>query len=236
MMPALAQALQTTLHRASRPAPIAGLQLAIVYEALERAEALIVRPVLRLVPTPVPSESVPLEDTSSDWDPEPVTREVLVAVVRQVAEETDQEEPLERDHALALQEINGSKALLLEVVRRASFDWILYRTSRRMAYRSLADQAYNWLFVECEGTPEWDERQRDGKWLTSFESICEALDLDSDTVRRHIRKLTPKHVTGAGRPSEGRRQAVPNVEEVSHGLPSGMIDESEAASDAELIY
>lgn len=113
--------------------------------------------------------------------------------------------PMRVDHPLAVQEINGCKALLLEVVRRAAYDWVLYRTSRRLQYKKLAEDAFLWLFSESPGDVRWTERAMSQKSITSFVAICEALDLDPDAVRVQIRKLTIKNVMSVGRPAEYRR-------------------------------
>jgi hypothetical protein len=110
------------------------------------------------------------------------------------------------DPALIEQEINGCKTLLLEVIRRAAYDWVLYRTSRRLLHRRLAEDAYNWLFLEEPGHANWIEREKAGKSITAFLVICSELDLDADTVRKYVRKLTVKNVMSVGRPAEYRRR------------------------------
>lgn len=111
-----------------------------------------------------------------------------------------------KDPIFIEQEVNGCKALLLEVIRRAAHDWVLYRTSRRMIQKKLAEDAYTWLFVEKPGHPNWIERDRQGKHITSFLSICSELDLDVNSVRMYVRKLTLKNVKSVGRPVEYRRR------------------------------
>ena len=118
----------------------------------------------------------------------------------------------DRDPALVQQEINGCKSLLLEIIRRAAYDWVLYRTSRRLLHKKLAEQAYNWLFVEIPDSAEWRERLESEKYITSFVAICEALELDPDSVRTHVKRLTPKNVMSVGRPAEYRRRdAAPSL-------------------------
>lgn len=112
----------------------------------------------------------------------------------------------DRDPALVQQEINGCKSLLLEVIRRAAYDWVLYRTSTRLPQKKLAEQAYHWLFQEDPEDIEWHERVESGKIVTAFTSICSALDLPPETVRAHVKKLTPKNVMSVGRPPEYRRR------------------------------
>jgi hypothetical protein len=111
-----------------------------------------------------------------------------------------------RDPALVAQEINGCKTLLLEVIRRAAYDWVLYRTSRRLLHKKLAEDAYLWLFVEKPGHVNWLERNDAGKHITSFLSICSELDLDVEQVRMYVRRLTIKNVMSVGRPAEYRRR------------------------------
>lgn len=108
----------------------------------------------------------------------------------------------EEDHR-RVQEVNGCKTLLFEVVRRAAHDWVLYRSSRRQSQRRLALHAYRWLFQEDTGHPDWQRRVQDEKEITSFLSICLVLDLDPDKVRQSIRQLTPRSVL-SGRPPEYR--------------------------------
>jgi hypothetical protein len=144
-----------------------------------------------------------------------------------------------RDPALVTQEINGCKVLLLEVVRRAAYDWVLYRTSRRMLHKKLAEDAYSWLFMEEPGHPNWVERQSVGKHITSFLAICSELDLDADTVRNYVRKLTIKNVMSVGRPAEYRRRSScpPNMgEEHMPALTAGnwqAIDNEYSRNDTE---
>jgi hypothetical protein len=234
-----------SLWRSVRAAPsstCATLKLDAVRDALSRAERLIepelvpapVLPpnVIVLRPAPpvvVKKAAIVLEEVPSAWDPEPETDVRLVA-------NDEPSEPFVRDEAFIQQEINGAKTLLLEIIRRSAFDYVLYRTSRRLVYRALADQAYHWLFVEKQGTSEWAERQREGKFITGFEAICEALDLDPDAVRAHVRRLTPKHVTSVGRPAEYRRRDVfSNAgDDAAHAIPSGLIAEDDTSD--ETIY
>ena len=112
---------------------------------------------------------------------------------------------LPTDPGQLAQEISGCKTLLLEIIRRAAYDWVLYRTSHKMVNRVLADSAYTWIFVEDADHPDSMERKLEGKDLTSFESICMHLDLEPRIVRSYIQKLQPKNVMSIGRPAEYRR-------------------------------
>lgn len=109
---------------------------------------------------------------------------------------------------------SGARSLLLEIVRRAAFDWVLYRSSRRLDQKFLAEDAYTWLFLEEPGHPNWKIRKAEDKELTSFLSICEQLDVDPEKLRSHIRKLTPNRVMSSGRPPENSRpgEHTPDVE------------------------
>jgi hypothetical protein len=128
-----------TPHQPPAPPPP---PLEPIRAALARVERLTIPPpppakpmgkllVLRI---PVPSPTA-LPDTDSDWDPE------------------DEEVELDdiKDEELALQTVNGCKTLLLEIIRRAAYDWVLYRGSRRMVQKVMAEQAYRWLFLENPG-------------------------------------------------------------------------------------
>lgn len=100
---------------------------------------------------------------------------------------------------------SGAKSLLLEIVRRAAFDWVLYRSSRRLDQKALAEDAYVWLFVEGPGHPNWKIRKEEDKELTSFLCICEQLDIDPEKLRNYVRALTPNKVMSSGRPPENSR-------------------------------
>ena len=108
-----------------------------------------------------------------------------------------------------------------------------------MVQRTLAEQAHRWLFVEIPGTPEWQERSREGKHITSFVSICESLDLDPDTVRKHIKRLTPKNVMSVGRPAEYRRRdvfATSSVHDDVYATPGVLVDYDDSTSNEEPSY
>lgn len=235
----LARVLNQALWRAAR-APVRRPDLETIREALARAEALIPRPPPPPLPEPrvakvipfrpkTPSPPAPEELAPSAWDPEEPGSNVQLIL----EEEEDALDALPRDEELLLQEINGCKTLLLEIIRRAAYDWVLYRGSRRMVQRTLADTAYKWLFQEEPGTADWNERMRDKKYITSFVAICEGLDLDPDTVRRHIKRLDRKNVMSVGRPAEYRRRDVfasRDAEDV-YSLPGGLVEYNDDSSD-----
>lgn len=101
----------------------------------------------------------------------------------------------------------GTRALLAEVLKRAAFDWVLYRTSDRLKYRQIAKEAYVWLFEEGPGHPDWNYRLQEGSYCFSFLAICEALDLDPEQIRAYVRSLRVKDVLASGRPPLHRRPA-----------------------------
>lgn len=152
-----------------------------------------------------------------------------VAVVRQkkTASAVQTWEPmlaLSRDPGQREQEVTGCKMLLLEIVRRAAYDWVLYRTSSRLVQKVLAEQAYTWIFVEAPPHRDWNERIMEGKELTSFSSICLHLDLQPDVVRAYIRRLQPKNVMSVGRPAEYRKHDGYPSESNTLGVSDRLVD------------
>lgn len=134
---------------------------------------------LELVVVVTPTPKPPQVLVESVWDPEP---------------------------AEAQMESSRARALLLELIRRAAHDWVLYRTSRRMDQRELAQEAFAWLFEERPGHASWEQRRSEGRELTAFLTICELLELDPDFVRDRVRKMTPHGIKMAGRPAENRHR------------------------------
>lgn len=112
-------------------------------------------------------------------------------------------------------EASNCRALLLEVIRRAAYDWVLYRGSSKLPNRLLAESAYQWLFVEEPGSVSWVNRGKHGKELTAFMAICSQLDIDPDRMRATVRTMTERDIMGAGRPAERRR--VKAGDEVANG-------------------
>ena len=109
-------------------------------------------------------------------------------------------------------DISNVRALLLEIVRRAAYDWVSYRTNRRLLYKRIANDAYIWLFVEGPGHPDWIERERGGWGICSFLAICEACDIDPEMLRARIRILTPQKIQSMGRPPTHRHPQKPRPE------------------------
>jgi len=111
------------------------------------------------------------------------------------------------------QDIEGCRILLVEIVRRAAFDWVTYRDSTRIDRKIIAKDAFNWIFKEGPGHPNWSEQKMFP--LFSFLGICDVLGLDHDYVRACIRKLTYQRIQSSGRPKTLRR--LPREESI-HGV------------------
>lgn len=116
------------------------------------------------------------------------------------------------------------RALLLEIVRRAAYDWVLYRDSTKLAYRELANDAYQWIFVETPRTSSWRYRREERREFTGFLSICDALEIDPTVMRNRLKELTVKDVLSVGRPAEHRRLPVED----------GMVDETLSVGGVDL--
>jgi len=102
--------------------------------------------------------------------------------------------------------VRGAKSLLIEVVRRAAYDWVLYRGDSRPALRGLAADARAWLFDELPEHAAWEERKNRGELAMSFLGICESLELDPRAIRVGIQKLTPHHIRTLGRIPTNRKK------------------------------
>lgn len=131
---------------------------------------------------------------------------------------------------------NGQSArgLLMAIIRRAAFDWVLYKKTTRMPEQEYASSAETWLFHEQPGHPDWEARTQPEDRFMSFLSICEALDLDPRQVRSSIRSLTRKRIMSLGRPPDNA--PFRGYEEAP--LPSGHAFESvfELAASSENNY
>lgn len=102
-------------------------------------------------------------------------------------------------------DVNRCKALMLEILRRAAHDWVLYRQHHILGKRELAEDAYIWLFDEDEDHPHWRQRHEAEMDFTSFLCICECLDLDPGGVRARVRQMDVRTIMSSGRPAETRR-------------------------------
>lgn len=97
------------------------------------------------------------------------------------------------------------KALFASVLRRAIFDWILYRRHYKEEKRRLAADAYVWLFVERPGHRQWQKRLAARKEMLSFVSICDSIQVNPDEVHRVACGMTPKDIERLGRPATRRK-------------------------------
>ena len=132
----------------------------------------------------------------SAWDPDPVEQQIQVSRCR---------------------------ACLLEILRRAAHDWVLYRTHSELSKRQIAQHAHTWLFEEGPGHRWWEQRNRpNGQSFTSFLSICNVLDLDPKYVREKVKRITPKQITTAGRPAERRRRSREESSVTEHEVGSAV--------------
>jgi hypothetical protein len=146
-----------------------------------------------------------------------------------------------------LYEASRCQALLMEVIRRAAHDYVLYRQHRKLELKALADQAYTWLFEEEPGHPAWKSRERalfqvfDGRQtlvevgsrrLTSFLSICETCGLDPEAVRERAREMTVESIMHTGRHIE-RRRAQKGGESLSIETHSVVVDVDMDSLEAE---
>lgn len=141
--------------------------------------------------------------------------------------------------------MRGTKALLIEVVRRAAYDWVLYREDERPALRVLAADAHMWLFQEGPGHIVWEERRDRGELGMSFLGICESLGLDPDALRQGIEALTPHRIRTLGRIPTNRSKKSGTQEglfgeDVSMiaNFPSGLrlVEGSSYTTDGDALY
>jgi len=205
-----------------------GIRLVTHGLVLPQAPTLVVLPPPALVALPE------VELAPSAWDPEPQAPDIIV--IRRPVERTPYVRRTPYEEELLRQEVEGCRGLMLELIRRAAFDWVLYRSSTRLLQKQLAEQAFEWLFVEAPGHPSWALRVREEKVSTSFLVVCEQLGLDPDTSRAHIRKLTPRHVMSVGRPTSYRTRIPATTDgEDTYSLPDGMSFE-EPTDEGDTFY
>jgi hypothetical protein len=171
-------------------------------------------------PRLAPEPELDVAEQESPWDPEPVY------------------------------EASRCQALLMEIIRRAAHDWVLYRQHHRLELKMLAEQAFVWLFEEEPGHPAWRDRERalfkvepegsagqtlvevGSRRLTSFLSICEACGLDPEAVRERAREMTVESIMHTGRHIE-RRKPRGNADSMSIESHSVVVDVDLDALDAE---
>jgi len=131
---------------------------------------------------------------------------------------------------LANPDNDGCRVLLIAIICRAAFDWVTYRDSTRLEKKTLAQDAYTWLFIEEPGHPDW--REREGLHLFSFLGICDVLGLEPDYMRSRIKKLTYKHIQNIGRPKTLRRLPKESMGQDASGHDY-LLDDEHRISDLE---
>jgi hypothetical protein len=153
------------------------------------------------VPVEIPPPPVEEDERGSSWDPDPIANRI---------------------------EVSRCRRFLLEIIRRAAHDFVLYRISRRLDKRSWANDAFTWLFEEDREHSHYKERAKDGRTLTSFIDICDVLDLDPDTVRERVLQMDVKTIMSAGRPAERRkRKKSTEVDCDTHGVVNIRLEDAE---------
>jgi len=200
-------AVDAKIHEPLRPAykrraPIAK-HIVVLKEALARLEQLLPQPPKKPPKRRVPKVVVRRHGVQGPWP---------------------EMQPLSRDPGQRDQEVTGCKMLLLEIIRRAAYDWVLYRLSSRLVQKVLAEQAFTWIFVEAPEHRDWNERIMEGKELTSFSSICMHLDLQPEQVRAYVKRLQPRNVMSVGRPAEYRKNEGFPSEAKTLGLSDRSLD------------
>ena len=133
------------------------------------------------------------------------------------------------------------KALLLEVIRRAAHDWVLYRQHTRLPLKEIAQAAHVWLFEEGPGYPGWDQRENCAWHMTAFVNICEELDIDPDVVRQRVLRMRVSEIVRSGRPIERRyrvdRDDASTTQHPVHvDVDIGTLDDDPSASVYENYY
>lgn len=133
-------------------------------------------------------------------------------------------------------ESSRCKALLLEIVKRAIHDWILYRGHSEITKATYAHDAYYWLFVEDEQHPSFKERIKNKSTITSFVVICELTDLQPKSLREHIKTLKVSDIMGTGRPVEHRRRTSDDINIDHHDLAGVSIESFEPSPNYKYTY
>ena len=173
-------------------APVGALDAAV--ERLSWTSALLRGELLPVVEEPPAPSPEPVRTRPASIPPPPV-----IAQPQREVSVWDPETPLERI------EVTRYRALLLEILKRAIHDWILYRNHSKLDMRARATSAHTWLFEEDADHPWFRQREREGHTIVAFLVICETCDLDPEYVRRRARETTVKQIMTAGRPAERRR-------------------------------
>ncbi len=197
--------------------------MSVALKVLRRVEA-------TLLSSPVPEIAIQVSDLILRLQGVSIEPPTPAAEILKLCQELDLDPALSVE-AQRAQDILGGKALLIELVKRTAFDWVLYRDNRSMEKKKIAEEAYIWLFLENESHYHWQIREADGKAITSFISICDILDMDPDRIRSKIRTLTPQRVMSSGRPPGHMRNEVHDVNVSVHtSLPSEEPEEADIGS------
>lgn len=77
-------------------------------------------------------------------------------------------------------EAHAEKLLMANVLRRAAYDHVLYKRTRKLRDKLTWKDAYIWLF---DPSPEEDD------YLMSCNNICRMLDRDIEEIRVSARKM-----------------------------------------------
>lgn len=101
---------------------------------------------------------------------------------------------LEHSHNKKVSEHECFRLLWIKVILRAAYDWVLYRNSKSHIAKKIADDAHRWLF-----DPPYEKRHIQIGKITriihqqefnSLENVCDAIDLNIDSVRKFANSLT----------------------------------------------
>lgn len=123
------------------------------------------------------------------------------------------------------QDNSKCRALLLDIVRRAIHDFVLYRDHKSLDKREIADHARIYLFEEGPGHEWWKIRQGTPLECLSLIAICETLDYSVEKIRTMALRTTPQQVLSSGRPPERRRrQQEDDVLDGHHGVGGLEVD------------
>lgn len=90
---------------------------------------------------------------------------------------------LDGDYADTKRGQTPEKRLMVAVVRRAVWDFVLYRDSKNAEHMGIAAEAAGWLFSDEEDAPEGEDERY------TFVNICSALELDPRYVRECVLRL-----------------------------------------------
>ncbi|MHA2334291.1 MAG: hypothetical protein ACXAEU_19845 [Candidatus Hodarchaeales archaeon] len=90
------------------------------------------------------------------------------------------------------------KSLYRSLFIRTLRDIVTYRGSRKRAYKKIYKEAYDWVFVEQISDCDTIEDK-----FMSFESVCDILNLDCNSVKERIPYMTSQDLKDLGHDSNG---------------------------------